>query len=59
MFYFEKSVIENTLKLCGGSRLLTARYLDIGKTSLFEKMKKYGIDTNESEDFDHDDERNQ
>ena len=27
---FEKSVIENTLKLCGGSRLLTARYLDIG-----------------------------
>lgn len=56
---FEKSVIENTLKLCGGSRLLTARYLDIGKTSLFEKMKKYGIDTNESEDFDHDDERNQ
>lgn len=40
---FEKEVIESTLKTFGGSRTKTADYLGIGKTSLFEKMKKYGI----------------
>lgn len=47
---FEKKVILQTLKACGGSRVLTARRLQIGKTSLFEKMKKYGIEENESEE---------
>lgn len=40
---FEKNIIESTLKTLGGSRKKTAEYLGIGKTSLFEKMKKYGI----------------
>ena len=51
---FEKRVIEKTLKACGGSRLKTAQYLEIGKTSLFEKMKKYGIEEKEREDDTYD-----
>ena len=41
---FEKQIIEKTLRYHNGSRLETARELKIGKTSLFEKIKKYGID---------------
>ena len=40
---FEREAIVNALKICRGSRIKAAEYLDIGKTSLFEKLKKYGI----------------
>ena len=41
---FEKEVIRNTLKETGGSKAQTAKILKIGKTSLFEKIKKYGLE---------------
>lgn len=44
---FEKQLILKTLKKYNGSRVATARELGIGKTSLFEKMKKYGIEEKE------------
>jgi DNA-binding NtrC family response regulator len=44
---FEKQLILKTLKKHKGSRVATARELEIGKTSLFEKMKKYGIENYE------------
>ena len=47
---FEKKVLEDALKRCGGSRLLAAKQLDISKTSLFEKLKKYGIGGGEREE---------
>lgn len=42
---FEKQAIEEALKRNRGSRIKTAKELAIGKTSLFEKMKKYGIES--------------
>ena len=48
---FEKQVLEDTLKRCGGSRIQAAAMLDIGKTSLFEKLKKYGLSGSEKEEF--------
>lgn len=47
---FEKGLIENTLKTFHGSKIQTAKYLQIGKTSLFEKIKRYGIEKKESEE---------
>lgn len=47
---FEKKVIEATLKLYGGSKVRTAQHLAIGKTSLFQKIKQYGIVDREDED---------
>ncbi len=52
---FEKKVIIKTLRQNKGSRIETARQLAIGKTSLFEKMKKYQIEMAEREDVSHDD----
>lgn len=49
---FEKKVLEDTLRRCGGSRLQAAKQLDVSKTSLFEKLKKYGISGVEREEQD-------
>lgn len=46
---FEKGIIEDALKQCGGSKMQAAEYLKIGKTNLFEKIKKYGIHTTAKE----------
>ena len=46
---FEKEIIRKTLKETGGSKVRAAELLEIGKTSLFEKIKKYGL---EDEDWD-------
>lgn len=39
----EKQAISEALSQCRGDRGLAARRLDIGRTNLFEKMRKYGI----------------
>ena len=46
-----KKILEDTLKRCGGSRLKAASMLDISKTSLFEKLKKYGLSNGEREEM--------
>lgn len=40
---FERNVIEKTLAMYEGSKTKTAKHLGIGRTSLFEKINKYGI----------------
>jgi transcriptional regulator with PAS, ATPase and Fis domain len=39
----EAEVIEKTLKKYGGDRIKTANKLGIGRTTLWRKIKKYGI----------------
>jgi transcriptional regulator of acetoin/glycerol metabolism len=39
----EKAVIAETLKKCNGNRSQAARRLGIGRSSLWRKMKKYGL----------------
>ncbi len=41
----EKEYILRVLQLCNGKKMETARLLGINKTTLWRKMKKYGIDT--------------
>ncbi len=48
----EKEAIENALMIFHGDKLKAAQYLDIGRTSMFEKVKKYHIDCREGEDDD-------
>jgi transcriptional regulator with PAS, ATPase and Fis domain len=43
----ERQMIVNALRIFEGNRILTARHLNIGRTSLFDKMKKYRIDDSE------------
>ena len=53
---FEKRAIEKVLASCNGSKVRAAEILGIGKTSLFEKIKKYNIcDTQDREREDRDD----
>jgi DNA-binding NtrC family response regulator len=40
----EREVIEQALRYCSGRKLEAARILGIGKTTLYEKIRKYGID---------------
>ena len=40
----EKQLIIDALDQFGGEKLMTAEYLGIGRTSLFDKINKYGID---------------
>ena len=56
---FEKKVIKAALERNRGSRIKTARELAIGKTSLFEKMKKYGLEDarEDLDDVDEEDHR--
>lgn len=40
----EKEAIRNALRMFHGDKMKAARYLDIGRTGIFEKTKKYGLD---------------
>ncbi len=44
----EKEAIINALKLYNGDRKMAMEKLDIGKTSFYDKVKKYDIDINNS-----------
>lgn len=39
----ERALIERALSACGGCRNETARLLDINRTTLFNKMRKFGL----------------
>ena len=39
----EKQAILNTIKQLKGDKLLAARLLGIGKTTLYRKLKEYGL----------------
>jgi two-component system response regulator HydG len=39
----EKQAILNTIKQLNGDKLLAARLLGIGKTTLYRKLKEYGV----------------
>jgi DNA-binding NtrC family response regulator len=43
----EKEAILRALQLTAGSKLDAARILGIGKTTLYEKLKKYGLDASD------------
>ena len=40
---FERGLIADELQRCGGNRSEAARRMGIGRVTLLEKMKKYGI----------------
>lgn len=40
----EKEAILNTLRLLNGDKLRAAKLLGIGKTTLYRKLKEYGLD---------------
>jgi transcriptional regulator of acetoin/glycerol metabolism len=40
----ERAMIVETLKKCKGNRSLAARRLGIGRSSLWRKMRKYGLE---------------
>jgi two-component system response regulator HydG len=46
----EKQAILSTIKQLKGDKLLAARLLGIGKTTLYRKLKEYGISENVSLD---------
>lgn len=46
----ERDAIINALEICRGNKAKAARYLEIGRTSLFEKMKEYNIKDETEED---------
>ena len=39
----EKQAILNTIQQLNGDKLMAARLLGIGKTTLYRKLKEYGI----------------
>jgi DNA-binding NtrC family response regulator len=39
----ERQIILSALRAHGGNRQATARALDINRTTLYKKMKKYGL----------------
>ena len=42
---YEQMAIENALKLCDGNRRQAAQKLAIGESTLYRKMKKFGLAT--------------
>ncbi|MGN4077635.1 helix-turn-helix domain-containing protein, partial [Burkholderia gladioli] len=42
---FERAVIADTLTLTGGAVAATADRLHVGKATLYEKIKRYGLST--------------
>lgn len=48
----EKEAIKNALSLFDGDKSQAARYLDIGRTSMFDKIKKYNLDRWEDDNYD-------
>ena len=49
MAQLEKEAILETLRKLNGDKLLAARLLGIGKTTLYRKLKEYGINAPEGE----------
>jgi DNA-binding NtrC family response regulator len=47
----ERRAILNALETAGGDRLRAAKLLGIGKTTIYRKLKEYGIDENELADL--------
>lgn len=45
--WFEKSLIEQALEKCGGSINATLELLNTPRKTLYDKMRKYGIDKNQ------------
>jgi transcriptional regulator of acetoin/glycerol metabolism len=43
----EKQAILNTIRQLNGDKLMAAKLLGIGKTTLYRKLKEYGIDHEE------------
>jgi DNA-binding NtrC family response regulator len=39
----ERAILRRALELCGGSRKKTAQMLGLNRTTLFNKMRKYGL----------------
>jgi DNA-binding NtrC family response regulator len=39
----ERLILERALQLCGGNREHAAKALDINRSTLFAKLRKYGI----------------
>ena len=39
----ERAIIQRALELCGGSRKKTSEMLGVNRTTLFNKMRKYGL----------------
>ncbi|MCG3419765.1 sigma-54 interaction domain-containing protein [Oceanobacillus jordanicus] len=39
----EKQAIQNALKKCNGDKIQAAKMLNVGKSSFYEKVKKYGL----------------
>lgn len=48
----EKEAIENALQMFHGDKNKAAQYLDIGRSNMFEKVKKYHIQTKGADDSD-------
>ena len=48
----ERDAIENALQMFHGDKNKAARYLDIGRSNMFEKVKRYRIQTKELEEDD-------
>ncbi len=51
--FSEKEIIRNTLQACGGNRKKAAQILGINRTTLYNKMRDYGLlkEGNENEGF--------
>ena len=49
---YERRIILDALRRFRGARAKTAEYLGIGRTSLFEKIKKYGLENQVEEERD-------
>jgi len=45
----EQQAIRQALQATGGDRVRAAKLLGIGKTTIYRKLKEYGIDVNPSE----------
>ncbi|MFP3359879.1 helix-turn-helix domain-containing protein, partial [Planococcus sp. SIMBA_143] len=39
----EKQAIQNALTKCNGDKIQAAKMLNVGKSSFYEKIKKYGL----------------
>lgn len=48
---FERHIVLTTLKACGGDVLEVTALLDIGKTTLYRKLREWGIPTNRAPRF--------
>jgi len=48
---YEKNIITKSLKLFNGEKIKTANYLNIGRTNLFEKIRKYNINIGDCDGY--------